>query len=126
MQQQARKALILSVGGALCCVVARDALANRVDLVCMLGATGSPATTAARLQIDIDHRRLSGAIKADPGSVRVTRSYIRWQSMTENGDVLSGVINRATGEYSSTGSSGSVASYGHCRKDAPGRPATRY
>jgi hypothetical protein len=125
MQQQARNALILSVGAALCCVVARDALANKVDLVCMLGTMGSPATTAARLQIDIDHRRLSGTIKADPGSVRVTRSYIRWQSVTENGDVLSGVINRATGEYSS-GSNGSVISYGHCRKDVPGRPATRY
>jgi hypothetical protein len=90
----------------------------------MLGAMGSPATTAARLQIDIDHRTLSGAIKADPGSVRVTRSYIRWQSVAENGDVLSSVINRATGEYVSTGS-GSVVSYGHCRKYVPGRRATR-
>ena len=125
MQQQAKNVLILSVGAALCCVAARDALANNVDFVCMLGAMGSPATTAARLQIDIDHRTLSGTIKADPGSVRVTRSYIRWQFITENGDVLSSVIDRATGEYTSTGSSGSVISYGHCRKNVPGRPATR-
>jgi hypothetical protein len=125
MQQQAKNALILSVGAALCCVAARDALANKVDFVCMLGAVGSPATTVARLQIDMDHRTLSGTIKADPGSVRVTRSYIHWQSVTENGDVTSSVINRATGEYSSTGSSGSVISYGHCSKDVPGRPATR-
>jgi hypothetical protein len=103
MQQQARNALTLSVGAALCCVAARGALANKVDLICMLGAMGSPATTVARLQIDIDHRTLSGTTKltkADPGSVRVTKSYIRWQSVTENGEVLSSVINRATGEYS--------------------------
>jgi hypothetical protein len=68
-QQQARNGLILSVGAALCCVAARGALANR--------ATGSPATTAARLQIDIDRQTLSGTIRADPGSVRVTRSIHR-------------------------------------------------
>jgi hypothetical protein len=127
MQQRARNALVLSVGAALCCIAARGALANKVDLVCMLGAMGSPATMAALLQIDIYHRTLSGPIKADPGSVRVTRSYIRWQSVIASGDVSKGVINRATGEYSSsTGNSGSVISYGHCSKDVPGRPATRH